>query len=206
MDRERIERTLKNFRVIRLPAMAEQVLMMVESNELANMTVEDVLERISTEELLSRKNNTINRLKKSAKLSQRDARLEDIDYGEKRKINKSIINQLATNDYIVNHRNVILLGACGTGKSYIANALGNHACESGFSTFYCRLFEFLDDCGQAQIHNGSSMSCVLQYAKFDVLILDDFLIHNLEERSLGHLFQLFDYRYDKKNHYCMFTT
>ncbi len=146
MNRETLEKVLRNFREMRLPIMAEQVLMMIESNEIAHLSVEEVLIQISEEELMSRKNNTINRLKKEAKLSQRNTRMEKIDYHPERKLNKSVIEQLRSNDYVTNHRNVIILGACGTGKTYLVNASGDNSCENFYSTYYCRLFEFLDRC------------------------------------------------------------
>lgn len=198
MNKESLEKTLKHLRKIRLPAMAEQLMMMIENNELVSLSVEEVLERISEGELMSRKNNTITRLKKDSKLSQSNARLEDVDYRPERKLNKSVIEQLRTNDYISKHRNVILLGACGTGKSYLANALGNHACEDLYKTYYVRLFEFLDECNHSQLFTGSVEEKIKKYSKYDVLIIDDFLIHELEEKEANNLFKLIEYRWSHK--------
>jgi DNA replication protein DnaC len=199
MSNKNMENILKQFREIRLPVMAEQVLMMMESNELATLPIEEILERICVEELTSRKNNTSNRLKKKAKLTQKNARLEEIDYNPQRKINRDLIEQLKTNDYIVKHRNVILLGACGTGKSYLANALGNHSCEAFYSTYYCRLFEFLEECNQSQLHSGSTQEVIKKFSKFSNLIIDDFLINELTDREVSNLFRLMEYRYDNRS-------
>jgi DNA replication protein DnaC len=199
MSRETLEISLKRLREMRLPMMAEQILMMTESNEISTISAVEMLDRISGTELVSRKNNTIDRLKRSAKLSQRYASIQEIDYRAERKINKSIIDQLMTNDYIIKHRNVILLGACGTGKSFIANALGNHSCEGLFHTFYCRLFEFLDECNHSQILTGSIDDVLRRYLKFDLLILDDFLISELTSRETAYLFRLVEYRHGNKS-------
>ena len=126
----RIEQIIKNLREMRLPQMAEDILSMIETEKLLTMSVIDVLEQITQDELISRKNNTILRYKKKAKLSILNARIEEIDYSPERNLNKAVMEQLATNKWIEKHRNVIILGACGTGKTYISNALGNNACES----------------------------------------------------------------------------
>ena len=189
MNNINIENIIKRFREMRLPIMAEELLNLVETGTI------EVLERLSSEEYISRKNNTINRLKKRAKLSQAGARLEEIDYSPERQINRSVIEQLMTNNYIRDHRNVVLLGACGTGKSYISNALGNHACESSYTTYYCRIFEFLSECHQEYDLTQTITRVIKKYSKYDVLIIDDFLMTSVQEREAQNIFQLLEYRY-----------
>lgn len=108
---------------MRLPIMVEQVIMMVENNELYTLPVEDILDRLTANEIMTRKNNSIEKLKKKAGLTQITANMNDLDYSPERKLNQSIISQLTTNDYIRKHRNIVIMGACGTGKSYMCNAL-----------------------------------------------------------------------------------
>ena len=196
MSNEERDRILKNFREMRLPVMAEQVLMMIETQEIHSISAIEALERVSEVELMSRKNNTVNRLKAAANLSQRNARFEEIDYRSDRRLNKSVLEQLKSNDYILNHRNVILLGACGTGKSYLANVLGNHACESRYGTYYCRLFEFLNDCNYSFQTKGSISEVINKYLKYSLLIIDDFLISDLSNTETNSLFQLIEYRHN----------
>lgn len=86
---------------------------------------------------MSRKNNTAERYRKSARLSQSYAELSEIDYSPERKINGRVIEQLSTGAYIDKARNVVIVGACGTGKSYIANALASDACRKLHRTMYC---------------------------------------------------------------------
>lgn len=94
---------------------------------------------------MSRKNNTAERYRKSARLSQSYAELSEIDYSPERKINGRVIEQLSTGAYIDKARNVVIIGACGTGKSYIANALASDACRKLHRTMYCRMFELISD-------------------------------------------------------------
>lgn len=125
MENERLSRIIQRFREMRLPMMAEQLIQLIESNELPTLSPIDLLDQISEAELLSRKSNTVERFRKRARLSQANARLLDLHYKPERKLNKSLIQQFQTNDYVQKHRNVILLGATGSGKSYLANALGH---------------------------------------------------------------------------------
>lgn len=195
----RIEQIIKNLREMRLPQMAEDILSMIETEKLLTMSVIDVLEQITQDELISRKNNTILRYKKKAKLSILNARIEEIDYSPERNLNKAVMEQLATNKWIEKHRNVIILGACGTGKTYISNALGNNACESQYTVLYTHLFELLDDIRVNTLDDGVSTRVIKRYAKPDVLIIDDFLISPILPNDVMELFKIMEFRYNKKS-------
>jgi len=91
----------------------------------------------------SRHNNNIRRLIKSAKFASTSAFLGNIEYLPDRHLNRALLESLADNEYIRQGLNVILVGATGCGKTYIANALGVNACQSGYKTRYIRLPELL---------------------------------------------------------------
>ena len=129
-DDKKFEEIIKRLREMRLPVMAELLLSMKDNGELLSKNIVDILDEITENEVVSRKNNTISKLKKKAKFSQPMASLNEIKYTADRKLNKELISKLSTNKYIGERKNIIVLGACGTGKSYLVNALGNHACDS----------------------------------------------------------------------------
>src|SRR5699024_4934946 len=91
----------------------------------------------------------------------------DIRYESRRGLRKESIEQLSTNHYIQHHRNVIVQGATGTGKSYLANALVNHAIESGFTGKYYRMTELLNDIDLAELH-GNLDKLLKKLMKVDV--------------------------------------
>ena len=176
----RIEEIVTRLREMRMPVMANVLMISLENGESITEETVDYLEKMTQEELMSRKNNTIKRLKKKANLSQLNARIEEVDYSPERGIKKELIEQLSTNQYIQNHRNVVILGACGTGKSYLSNALGNNACDHSYSVLYTRMFEILADTNTSMIYEENALKeLVNTYVKPDLLIIDDFLISSI---------------------------
>lgn len=178
---------------MRLPEMANQLMTLYESEELMKCDLETVLDILTNEELVSRKNNTIERYRKNAKLSQQYAELSDINYSPERKINRSVIEQLGTGEYINKHRNVVIVGACGTGKTYIANALASDACRKLHRVVYCRMFELTSDTAQLDLKRLKN-----RYVKPDVLVIDDFANIAVGERDSMEIFKLMEYRYGVK--------
>ena len=75
---------------------------------------------------------------KLSKIKDKQAAIEDIDYSIKRKIDISVIKDLANMNFIRNHQNIIITGKTGTGKSYISQALGNRAARFSYSNSLIR--------------------------------------------------------------------
>ena len=194
MDKKKFEDILLRLREMRLPEMANQLLMMKQSGEINSITVEEVLDRLTSEELLSRKNNTIERYRKKAHLSQPSAELSLIDYSPERRINEALMKQLSDDTYIRNHRNILILGACGTGKTYIANALASSACRSFHTAYYCRLFELLEVTNSERLLNGDTSRSIRKFIKPEVLVIDDFLNQRLSDKECVDLFKIMEYR------------
>lgn len=193
MENEHLTRIIQRFREMRLPMMAEQLISLVETNDFPTLSSIELLDRISEAELLSRKNNTVERFRRKAGFSQSNARLLELRYSPERNLNKSLIQQLQTNDYVQKHRNVILLGATGSGKSYLANALGHHACEGFHTVLYARMFEIVGDLSHARLM-GDTRRIYQRFIQPDVLIIDDFLIYHLNEQEIIDLFKIMEYR------------
>ena len=198
MENERLTRIIQRFREMRLPMMAEQLILLIESNELPTLNPIDLMDILSEAELMSRKNNTVERFRKKAQFSQNNARLIELHYKPERNLNKSLIQQLQTNDYVQKHRNIILLGATGSGKSYLANALGHQACEGFYTVLYTRLFEIVGDLAHARLM-GDTRRAYQRFIQPDVLIMDDFLIYNLNEHEIIDLFKIMEYRQSRSS-------
>jgi len=123
------------------------------------------------------------------------ARMEDIDYEHPRGLKQTQIASLASGDWLVRHRNLLITGPCGTGKSYLACALGHMACLKGRSVHYYRMSRLLEELTLA--HGDGSYSKQLKLlAKTDLLILDDWGLEPLTQQHRNDLLEVMDDRHE----------
>ena len=137
----------------------------------------------------SRKSNRLKRLIRNADLEQVDACIAGIDYHSGRKLNKELINRLATCGYITEYRNIFITGATGSGKTYMACAFGMEACKQYMSVKYIRLPDLLIELATAR-ENGTFLKVLGKYTKPSLLILDEWLLLKLTEKEARDLFEL----------------
>ncbi len=145
------------------------------------------------DEKLYRDNLRLRRLLKKAKLCQ-EASLEDIDYSVPRGISQQVMLELANPQWITAHRNVLISGPAGVGKSFIACALGNAAARAGYTVLYVRaprLFETL----QQSRGDGSHLKALARLARVQLLIIDDFLLTPLSDNERRDLLEVIEDRY-----------
>ena len=117
--------TVKELRALRLPGMARELESQLEEPQRYKaLSFEDRLALLVDAENVSRRKNTIQRRIHEARLSESQACVEAIEYYEDRELDQGLITKLATCAYIRDNHHVVLKGATGAGKSYIANALG----------------------------------------------------------------------------------
>ena len=132
------------------------------------------LERLAllvNSEVTSRDNRKITRLLKQARL-RLNAQPADINYRTQRGLSKDTVAQLLQFDWVRQHRNLLISGPTGTGKTFLACALGQSACEQGFSVRYFRASRLLESLTIAH-GDGSFGKVLMQLAKAGVLIIDD---------------------------------
>ena len=143
-----------------------------------------------------RQNNKLDRLIRSAHFSVPNATIEGIEYHEDRKLDKAEILRFATCKYIDDSHHIILKGASGNGKTYIACALGNAACRKFKSVRYVRMPELLDELSVARACNELKKT-IKTYQKFDLLILDEWLIRCLKPQEAYDLLAIVEARCSK---------
>lgn len=145
------------------------------------------------DEKTHRDNLRLRRLLKKAKLRQ-EASLEDIDYRTARGLSQQVILDLANPQWVAAHRNVLVCGPTGIGKSFIACALGNSAARAGYTVLYLRtprLFETL----QQSRGDGSHLKTLARLSRIQLLIMDDFLLTPLSDWERRDLLEIVEDRY-----------
>jgi len=148
-------------------------------------------------EMIERENRRLATRLKKAKL-RLQACMEDIDYRQKRGIDKAFIMSLASCAWVRNHHNVIITGPTGVGKTYIACALAHKACLEGYPALYRRLPNLLRELAMAR-GDGRYPKVMAAYARADLLALDDWGLDKLNQEQRLDLLELLEDRYGLKS-------
>jgi len=125
------------------------------------------------------------------------AAIEEIDFSPERGLDKRLILELAQCTWVEKALNILVLGATGTGKTFIATSLGVAACRNGYSVHYWRTSRLLHALARAR-EDGSYLSFLRSLNKTDVLILDDWMRDSIQLSSTQDLLEIFDDRFNKK--------
>ena len=174
---------------MRLTTMADALRNQLADPKFREVPFEDRFGMLVDIEYSNRKNNRLKRLIHNAGFDQPEANIIDINYTSGRKLNKDLINRLATCEYISEHRNLFITGAAGCGKTYMACAFDMEACKQYFNTKYVRLPDLLIDLETART-DGNYKKVMAKYANPVVLILDEWLLlkpTNSEQRDIFEL-------------------
>jgi len=143
-------------------------------------------------EWVHRENNKLTSRLRKAKFKHA-ACVEDIIYKSGRGLTKAMITELASSRWVATHRNIILTGPTGVGKSYIACALGQKACRDGYGVLYKRTTRLFDELAQARA-DGTYALVLRRIAKAPVLILDDFGLQPLTATERKDLLEVLEDR------------
>jgi DNA replication protein DnaC len=131
---------------------------------------------------------------KNAKLSDSGAHIDGIQYYDDRQLNRETFLNLSDNRYITEPRNIILVGATGSGKSYIACALGNNACQSAIKVKYYRLPDLLTELKLARAQDTYKKT-LRQLQNCELLLLDEWLLIPASDQEQQDLLEVLERRY-----------
>jgi DNA replication protein DnaC len=145
------------------------------------------------QERLSREQNRHDRLIRQARFKLK-ANIQDIDYQQPRNITRSQLAHLAQGDWIDRAQNLLITGSCGSGKTYLACALGHNACLHDYSVRYYRLSRLLLELTQSKV-DGSYQKQLKQLAKIRLLVIDDWGLDPLEAAHRHDLLEIMDDRH-----------
>jgi DNA replication protein DnaC len=188
------EPTIEKLHAMRLRVMASTWLDQDRSPDTIALPFDERLALIVDAEMLARENARLVKNLKDAKLRIADACMEGIDFPRSREVDKAVVRTLATCRWVSEHQTVIVTGATGTGKSYIACALAHQACRKGLRAMYRRVPRPFDELRLARA-DGSYPRLLARIAKIDLIVLDDFAIAPLTDESRRDLLEILEDRY-----------
>ena len=188
----------EKLREMRLPVMAEEYKNQNESVDTQNMTFDERFESMVFKEYDSRINHTVERYIKTARFYDSTANLQDVNYKPDREINREMVEELSTNEYIQQGLNIIIIGASGSGKTWLSNAFGVNACMERYRVKYIRLPDLFQEIEQSRIQ-GKYQRYMNNLFKMDLLILDEFLLTTTNDTERNDLFEIIQMRTDKKS-------
>ncbi|MEJ7665273.1 MAG: IS21-like element helper ATPase IstB [Hymenobacter sp.] len=192
-----INHTLDQLRVLKLTGMTDAYQQQLEQPALHELSFDERFTLLVERETMHRENRRLTRLLQLAHLKQ-SACVEDIDYKHKRGLDRSQMAALVTCDWIRAHHNLHITAPTGTGKSWLACALGNQACRQGLSVRYERASRLLDSLRIAR-GDGSYGKRLIQLAKTDLLILDDFGLKPLAQQERHDLLEVIEDRHGTRS-------
>ena len=146
----------------------------------------------------ARENKRLTRALQDAKLKIPQACLEAIDYPARRELDKALVRQLATCRWVEEHQNLLVVGATGTGKTFIGCAFAQHACRKGFRALYRRASRLFHELTLARA-DGSYLRLLTKLARVDVLIVDDFGLDALSPHDRRDFLELLDDRHGARS-------
>lgn len=189
------DQTVEKLKGMRLVAMAELHREHLKNNRSGKMTPDEYLSLLTDHQWEDRQNRKIQRLLKTAALKQK-ASMADVNYTQNRNLDKNMFERLASLDFIKRRENIILTGASGVGKSYLAQALGHQACMMEHKTVYANTARIFKRLKLAKV-DGTYLKELHKLNKTDLLILDDFGLQAFDNHAREALMDIIDDRYEK---------
>jgi DNA replication protein DnaC len=189
------EETIDKLIQLKLPHMAAALRAQLDRAG-SPLGVEECVGLMVDREWTERDNRRLGRRIKDAKLGMQ-ACIEDVRCDPARGVDKGVLRSLGTCGWVRAKQNVIVIGATGTGKSYLGAALAEAACRHGYRALRTRVPRLLGELAIARA-DGSYTATLSRLAKLDVLVLDDLLIAPLKDGERRDLLEVLEDRYDQR--------
>jgi DNA replication protein DnaC len=192
------EPTVEKLHAMRLHAMAQAWTQQSADAEHAALSFDERFGMLIDAEWMTRENKRVQRALKEAKLRLTQASIEGIEYAARRELDKAVVRQLASCRWIAEHQVVIITGATGVGKTYLACALASQACRNGHRALYRRASRLFDEMRMARA-DGTYPRLLARFARIDLLVVDDFAIAPLTDTERRDLLEVLEDRYGTRS-------
>lgn len=190
------EETLNKMKKMRLHGMHRNFQSMIQTNRTEQLTPDEFIAQLIESEWDERHHRSLERGTKNAHFRYK-ASIEQIDFTNERGIDKNQLHRFADGIFIKKKENLLITGPTGTGKSFLASAIGYQACLLGFKVLYANATKLFAQLKMAKA-DGSSLSEMAKLEKQDLLILDDFGLQPFDSVSRMLLMEIFEDRHGNR--------
>ena len=188
-----LERSLRQLRLGGIAAVLETRLYQAQAEAMAPI---DLIACLVTDELTRRSERLLERRRKQAAFRDPNKTLDNFDFTFNPKMNRSLVFDLATGTFIAKHEDALFLGPGGTGKSHLAQAIGQAAILQGYRVLYREVHVLLDELAEA-IANGTRKDYMQSVATVPLLVVDDFGMRKLPHTAAEDLLEIVMRRYER---------
>lgn len=191
------KKTLERMQTMRLQGMYYAFKTSIENMRVENMTLDQFVSWLVDSEWDDRRNRAVERAVKAAGFRYK-ANVEEIDFSIERGMDRNLILRLAELGFVKEHKDLFITGSTGTGKSYLATALGYQACLTGFKVLYANTARLMGMLKAAKA-KGTILLELKKIERMDMLILDDFGLQPFDAQTRGLLLDVIEDRHGKKS-------
>lgn len=188
-----LKRALGQLRLGGIAAVVETRLLQAQAQSMAPI---DLVSCLVADELSRRTSRLLDRRQKQAQFRDPQKSLENFDFNFNKKLNRSLVFDLATAAFIAKHEDALFLGPPGTGKSHLAQAIGLAAIQQGYRVLYRETHTLLDEIAEATI-DGSRKQHMELLATVPLLIIDDLGMRKLPSTAAEDLLEIVMRRYER---------
>jgi len=192
------EETFDKLGRMRMHAFARALTEQLDSRDFDELGFDERVGMLVDKEHAEREARSLTRRLQLAKLRERTACIEDIEYRSRPGLDRSLVRRLSSCEWIRSHDNIAITGKTGTGKTFLACAFGEKACRDGYSVIYRRVPRLLHEILVARA-DGSYTRLLARIAKTDVLILDDWGIAPLVDQERRELLEVVEDRHGNRS-------
>ncbi|MFO8991830.1 IS21-like element helper ATPase IstB [Legionella pneumophila serogroup 1] len=187
----------ERLKTLRCQGMLEAFQEQLQTPDINRLSFDERFALLIEREYLTRESRKLTNRLRQAKLKEA-ACIEDIDYCSDRQLSKTVITRLAECSWIVRKENLLITGATGTGKTYLACAFANQACRQGYGARYIRLPKLFQEITIAKA-DGSYIKLMEYVSKLPLLILDDWGVAPMTDANRRDLLEIIDDRYHQSS-------
>jgi DNA replication protein DnaC len=189
--------TITKLKEMRLHGMAQAFQTTLETGMNKRFTLDELLSHLVDVEWDDRNSRKRDRLRKAAGFRYMAA-MEEIDFELDRNLDKNLMLRLSDESWIDDHKDILITGPTGVGKSYIGSALGHLACDQGKRVIYHQTGRFMGNLKESK-REGRYVKMLAKIEKADLLILEDFGLSPFDNESRLSLMDILEDRHGRKS-------